>query len=273
MTTNMSVPHAASAGGVRIPAPGGGYLWADRRGSGSPVVLLHGAGMDSRLWDAVLPGLADHHEVIRFDARGLGRSASPEAPFSDVEDLGAVLDHFGHRRAALVGLSMGGETSLDFVLAHPDRVSALGLVGASVGGHHWPETAELSAYAAARRDRDAARLAAAELAIWASLGRTAPGGELVEAMVADNAERRILSEQHLAASADGDAAARLGAIGVPTLVVHGDHDHPEIGVIAERLATGIPDARAERIAGADHYLPLRTPARLTDLLLAHLARA
>ncbi|MFJ3793380.1 alpha/beta fold hydrolase [Kitasatospora sp. NPDC090091] len=273
MTTNTADPSAVPADDVRIPVPGGGHLWADRSGAGSPVVLLHGAGMDSRLWDPIVPRLAGHHEVIRFDARGLGRSAPPEAPFSDVDDLRTVLDHFGHRRAALVGLSMGGETSLDFALAHPDRVAALALVGASVSGHSWPATPELSAYSAARRERDAARLAELELSIWASLGRTAPGGELIEVMVADNAERRIISELHIAPSAEGDAEPRLGTITAPTLVVHGDHDHPEIGVIAERLAADLPAARAHRVPDADHYLPLRTPDRLAELLLAHLSRS
>ncbi|WP_272923400.1 hypothetical protein [Streptomyces sp. SID5643] len=41
-------------------------------------------------------------------------------------------------------------------------------------------------------------------------------------------------------------------------------------MIAERLVTGIPGARGETIPDADHYLPLRTPERLTELLLSHL---
>ncbi|NUP24261.1 MAG: alpha/beta hydrolase [Streptomyces sp.] len=257
---------------IRLPAPGGGMLWAERSGTGSPVVLLHGAGMDSRLWDAIVPELARHHDVIRYDARGLGRSTAPERPFSDVEDLRAVLDHFGLRRAALVGLSMGGETSLDFALTHPGRVGALGLVGASVSGHLWPEDPESVAYAAARRERDAAALAALELSVWASMGRTAPGGELIEAMVLDNARRRIVSEEYLAPSPNHDAEARLGDITAPTLVIHGDRDHPEIGAIAKRLIADIPGTGGEMIPDADHYLPLRTPERLTELLLGHLAR-
>ena len=91
--------------------------------------------MDSRLWDAIVPELAPHHDLIRYDARGLGRSAPPGKPFSDVEDLRAVLDNFGLDQAALVELSMGGETALDFALAHPDRVTGLALVAASVSGH------------------------------------------------------------------------------------------------------------------------------------------
>src|SRR5215470_15932342 len=99
---------------VYVPVSGEGSLWAQREGAGQPVVLLHGAGMDSRLWDGVFQLLARRHTVIRYDARGLGRSTAPSQPFWDVEDLHTILDHFGVDRAALVGLSMGGETSLDF---------------------------------------------------------------------------------------------------------------------------------------------------------------
>ncbi|MFC5723590.1 alpha/beta fold hydrolase [Streptomyces gamaensis] len=256
---------------IRIPAPGGGSLWAERGGTGNPVVLLHGAGMDSRLWDAVAPVLRAHHDVIRYDARGLGQSSRPEQPFSDTEDLRAVLDHFGLRRAALVGLSMGGETSLDFALAHPDRVTELALVGTSVSGHVWPHDARTSAYAAARHQGNASSLARLELSIWASMGRAAPGGELIQEMVEQNAARRITSERYFAHTPDRDAASRLGHITAPTLVVHGDRDHPEIAAIAERLTAEIPDAQGHVVPDADHYLPLRTPERLTELLLAHLS--
>ncbi|MFF7205537.1 alpha/beta fold hydrolase [Streptomyces sp. NPDC008141] len=270
MTTNFRERSDMPPREVRIPAPDGGRLWAERNGTGSPVVLLHGAGMDSRLWNAIVPELARHHDVIRYDARGLGRSTPPDKPFSDVEDLRAVLDHFGLRRAALVGLSMGGETALDFTLAHPERVTALALIGASVSGHVWPQSPELSAYATARSERATATLAELELAIWAAMGRTAPGGELIETMVASNAEQRVVSEEHCVLSTGRDAEPHLADIAAPTLVVHGEHDHPEIAVIAERLVADIPRACGETISDADHYLPLRTPERLTKLLLSHL---
>ncbi|SOB83376.1 alpha/beta fold hydrolase [Streptomyces sp. 1331.2] len=266
----MSPDTGHPASQVQVPAPGGGRLWAERSGAGRPVVLLHGSGMDSRLWDAVVPALSRHHDVIRYDARGLGRSTDPEQPFDDVEDLRAVLDHFGLPSAALVGLSMGGETALDFALAHPGRVDSLGLVGASVSGHDWPPSPETAAYAQARRQGDAAALAELELSVWAAMGRTAPGGELIATMVAENAARRLVSEHFLAGAPARPAEPRLGEVTAPTLVVHGDRDHPEIAAIAHRLAADIPGAHGHLVPDADHYLPLRTPERLTDLLLAHL---
>jgi 3-oxoadipate enol-lactonase len=256
---------------TQVRVCGDDRLWAQCDGAGLPVVLLHGAGMDSRLWNAVVPRLVHRHLVIRYDARGLGRSTTPSEPFWDVDDLCAVLDHFGLDRAALVGLSMGGETALDFVLTHPGRVSTLTLIGTSVSGHEWPHTAELSAYASARRERDPIRLADLELSIWASMGTAAPGGELIARMVTDNAQRRVASE-HLAIYPEQDAISRLEHITAPTLVVHGDQDHPEVATIARRLVTAIAGAQLTVVPGADHYLPLRTPERLTDLLLTHLSR-
>ncbi|MEO6089989.1 MAG: alpha/beta fold hydrolase [Umezawaea sp.] len=157
------------------PVSGEGRLWTEQSGDGAPVVLLHGSVHDSRLWDGVFPDLALHRTAIRYDARGLGRSTLPTAPFRYEDDLLAVLDHFDVERAALVGLSMGGEVALDFTLEHPERVRSLTLVAASAGGHDWPRSPELDAYAAADRGSDPDRLAELELAVWAPLGDRAPG--------------------------------------------------------------------------------------------------
>ncbi|MEU5848765.1 alpha/beta fold hydrolase [Saccharopolyspora shandongensis] len=93
------------------------------------------------------------------------------------------------------------------------------------------------------------------------MGAAATGGELIEVVVADNAERRLAAGD-LARCPDQAAISRLDRIAVPTLVVHGDQEHPAIVAIAERLVADIPDARLEVVPGADYYLPLRVLDRL-----------
>jgi len=249
-----------------VPVSSEGRLWTEQSGDGAHMVLLHGSVHDSRLWDGVFPDLALHRTAIRYDARGLGRSTLPTAPFRYEDDLLAVLDHFDVERAALVGLSMGGEVALDFTLEHPERVRSLTLVAASAGGHDWPRSPELDAYAAADRGNDPDRLAEVELAVWASLGDRAPGYPAIATMVTENARVRAGVEKGHVLFAEEGAVEHLDRVEVPTTVVVGDHDHPEIGVIARRLAEGIPGARLEVVAGADHYLPLRAPERLTEII-------
>ncbi|MEU3461948.1 alpha/beta fold hydrolase [Streptomyces sp. NPDC006733] len=250
-----------------IPVSGGGHLWAERAGDGPPLVLLHGSVHDSRLWNRVFAPLAQHHTVIRYDARGHGRSTLATAPFRYEDDLLAVLDHFAFPAAELVGLSMGGEVALDFTLEHPERVRALTLIAASAGGHEWPRSPDMEAYGAAQHGSDARRIAELELTLWASLGDRAPGFDVIEPMVRQNADIRAAAAKGHALDPDEDAVGRLDRIAVPTTVIVGDHDHPEISVIARRLADGIPDARTEVVGNADHYLPLRAPGRLLELLL------
>ncbi|MFD5142159.1 alpha/beta fold hydrolase [Streptomyces sp. NPDC058401] len=250
-----------------IHVPGGGRISAEKAGDGPPLVLLHGSVHDGRVWNRVFAGLARHRTVVRYDARGHGRSTLPTGPFRYEDDLLAVLDRFGFRTAGLAGLSMGGEVALDFTLEHPERVRSLTLIAASAGGHEWPRSPGTDAYAAARRGSVGSRIAELELGLWAGLGDRAPGYEVIEPMVRENAEAWAAAEKGHALDPDAPAVGRLDRIGVPTAIVVGDHDHPEIGVIAGRLADGIPGARREVVAGADHYLPLRAPERLLDILL------
>jgi pimeloyl-ACP methyl ester carboxylesterase len=114
----------------------GARLYVEEAGDGHAVVFLHPGLWDCRTWDPQFELFADRYHVVRYDARGYGRSTRPEpgVAYSHVRDLLAMLDDSGIDRAALVGCSMGGTNEVDFVLEHPDRVLALVLVAAGVDG-------------------------------------------------------------------------------------------------------------------------------------------
>ncbi|MEX2204105.1 MAG: alpha/beta fold hydrolase [Actinomycetota bacterium] len=88
----------------------GGRLEFDVAGDGPPVVFLHPGLWDRRTWDDQFGLFSKTYRVVRYDARGYGRSSRPEPgyPYSHVEDLAAVMDAAPVDRAALVGCSMGG---------------------------------------------------------------------------------------------------------------------------------------------------------------------
>src|ERR1700745_2123032 len=154
-------------------AVSGGEGWAEDRGSdGPPVVLLHPGVGDSRIWEPVLPALTASYRVIRYDARGFGRSPAPTVKFSLLADLITVLDYYGLDRAAMVGCSQGGGSALGLALEQPARVTALVLLCPGVPGYPWPEEPdELDAeYERAPEAGDVDALADLLQRIWAGGG-------------------------------------------------------------------------------------------------------
>lgn len=95
---------------VRIP---GGSLYYEEAGHGSAVVLLQSGNFDSRTWDPRFLPLARTHRVIRYDARGLGRSSPAETPYAAHDDLLALLDSLRISRTSLVGISGGARIAID----------------------------------------------------------------------------------------------------------------------------------------------------------------
>jgi pimeloyl-ACP methyl ester carboxylesterase len=259
-------------------------LAAEERGTGPPVVLIHEAIADMRMWDDVVPALAERHRVIRYDLPGHGFSPLGGDTIDPIADLEAVLDTFGIERAALVGCSIGGRIALEFALERPARVSALLLVAPALRDHEFSgvvrQAAEEVNAAFERGDYEAA--ADAMVRIWLIGPRRSAAD--VEPAVAERVREMSLQSFPLHAEAlaagndprgadgpDPPASARLGEIGVPTLVLVGDADVPDILQIADRLEAGIPGARKVVWPGAAHSPALERPRELERLVLDFLA--
>ncbi|MFM2422854.1 MAG: 3-oxoadipate enol-lactonase, partial [Pseudomonadota bacterium] len=103
--------------------------------SGAPtapsVVLHHPLATRLDYWDPVMAGLEKAFRVIRFDARGHGRSTAALPPYTFdmlAADVIGLMDHLGVKRAQFIGLSMGGMVGQKLGLAHAARFSSLTLV-------------------------------------------------------------------------------------------------------------------------------------------------
>jgi pimeloyl-ACP methyl ester carboxylesterase len=101
--------------------------------SGSPVILLHGGGMDSASisWGAEIAPLSAHHRVLAPDLPGYGESDKPAVEYTldyYAHFLSHLLDALHLDKASLVGLSLGGGIALSFTLNYPTRVDKLVLV-------------------------------------------------------------------------------------------------------------------------------------------------
>jgi pimeloyl-ACP methyl ester carboxylesterase len=86
----------------------GARLFYEIAGGGPPLTLLHGFSLDTRMWDDQCAALAQRYRVLRYDARGFGRSAVPTAErYSHAEDLRALLGYLEIAYTALIGFSLG----------------------------------------------------------------------------------------------------------------------------------------------------------------------
>ncbi|MFF2482407.1 alpha/beta fold hydrolase [Paenibacillus sp. NPDC058071] len=116
----------------------GGRIFYTVSGSGDPLILIHGNFNDHQIWNEQVDSLAAQYKVIRYDLRGYGLSSTPTAPFSNVDDLKALVDSLKLQNVTLVGSSLGGSVAVNFTLAYPGLVNALILVSPSINGRSYP---------------------------------------------------------------------------------------------------------------------------------------
>ena len=288
------------------PSDDGIEIWYTTDGdpSGEPLLLIMGLSTQHVGWDedlvALLVGRGFH--VIRFDNRDVGLSTKPdvgdlpvverimaafggaevEAPYllSDMAaDAVAVLDALDIQSAHVMGASMGGMIAQTVAIEHPERVRSLVSVMSTTGargvGEPDPSVMDILLEAAPTE-----REAAIERSVKVAHVIGSPG--LVdEDAVRDKAARAFdrcsypvgAGHQLLAIVASPDRTDALGAVSVPTLVVHGDVD-PLVGVSGgEATAAAIPGAELRIVEGMAHDVPRQHWPELVDAVAAVASRA
>jgi 3-oxoadipate enol-lactonase len=242
-------------------------------GSGPPVVLTHDGLLHSESWDAQLGVFASDYRVARWDRRGYGRSPRPTVPFSSVEDLAAVVRSVSHSPATLVGSSFGGLVSVQCALDHPRLVAALVLVGPVISGLPFSEHfdtrggCEMPAFDAP---------VAEQIAYWSSsdLWFVAPANtaarQRLQALLTAN-PHNLRPPLELERHPERPALPRLGEIAVPTLIVVGEHDIPDVHAHCGAIEAAIPDAKRVVLAGSGHVPHLEVPDAFNRVVLEFLA--
>ena len=251
----------------------------DRRGSGEPLVLLHGIGHRWQAWEPVIDRLAEHHDVIALDLFGFG--ASPmlpaERPYTvpaAVEALAEVFEDLGVSRPHIAGNSLGGMLALE--LASRDLVRS---VTALSPAGFWTARDRAYAIQALSGIRMIARLKpSVQQAVFASKAARIAGGSLLFGKPSWLTAEIMLGDMAAMAGAPGfDAVVEAGgrdyffmspAPKVPTTIAWGSRDRILWPRQARRCAEILPDARHIRLPGCGHVPMGDDPARVADVILA-----
>jgi pimeloyl-ACP methyl ester carboxylesterase len=241
-------------------------LYYEEHGRGEPLVLVPGFGTGLWIWYRQVPALAERFRVVVFDPRGVARSQSPDAPFTMrdlADDLAALLGELGVEKAHVLGASFGGFVAQEFALAHPERTRSLVLCCTSYGGagHRPPAPETLAAIASTKGLNTAERVRENLLLAFSPRFVGGQPGE-VERVVNLRAENDVPEHAYLRqlqAAVAFDAAARVGGINAPTLVITGDEDVIVPHENSLNLAAAIPGSTLRIVAGGSHTFFIERP--------------
>jgi 3-oxoadipate enol-lactonase len=244
----------------------GAELHYEEKGSGPPLLLMHGTGAYADLWTPVLDGLARSWRVISYDRRGFGRSSGPRPRLADhARDAAALLTALDASPATVVGWSGGGVIALDLATSHPDSVAELFLAepAAHLLTHPTRSTLVMQTRSAlqkfVRRDAGAA---AQTMYRWAS--RRTTGGSTFDDLpqawqdqMVSHAGSTVREMDQLMLPYPRRSAIR--SISCPVTVIEGELSDPVFIAADAFVRRLLPQARLLTLPGAAHFLHIDQP--------------
>lgn len=244
-------------------------VYYDDRGSGHPVVLVHGGIMDHQSWGNQIPELAKHFRIISPDTRAHGRSTDSDKPLTYdlfASDVVGLLVELGIAKASFVGFSDGGCVGLLLAAKYPEMVDKVVLIGTPHDTSNYQEgTAELFATITPEQ-------------FYGMVGEDSAFGEVVKkaevvypsAQAWQNFWVKLVNG--LWSREPKIELASLSSITAPTLLLHAANEQFFDRRHSEDLAATIPNATLGTVPGATHCSPQENPDAVNAAVIGFLSR-
>lgn len=252
----------------------GSRIHFDDVGRGDVVLLVHGLGLDLRMWDAQVPVLAERYRVVRLDLHGFGKSSGITGPYSHAELIGELLGYLEIARAHVVGLSYGGQIAAEFVQAYPERARSLVLVDTDISGLPFktlgPSLGKI--FAVGKTDVEAAKRLWLNHEIFAAAREQPLVLARLEQMISDYSGWIFANAgAKLERKPKPPSAEVLQDLRLPALVVVGERDLLDFQDMADEVVKRLPGARKVVLEGAGHLCNMEAPASFNRVLLEFLS--
>jgi pimeloyl-[acyl-carrier protein] methyl ester esterase len=249
-------------------------LYRHTRGTGLPLVLLHGWGMNAAVWEPLLPGLAERFAVTVMELPGHGASPPADGGLDAWADR--CLDA-APSRAWWLGWSLGGQVVLQVALRAPERVEGLSLVASTprfVQADDWPDAMPAVTFTQFADALAADPAATLQRFLALQVRGAADARETLRGLRSGLNARPPASDaglaQGLAILETADLRDALGRLRCRTHWIFGERDTLVPARVAGAVARLLPDAAIDIVAGAAHAPFLSHPypslARLFDRL-------
>ncbi len=249
---------------------GGTYARAD--GAGTPLVLIHGVGLDHTMWDGMAGLMARHHRVIRYDLLGHGQSAKPpgERYLADFAiQLEHLLHNLGIERAHIAGFSLGALVASAFAARFPDKLDKLVLM--NMVHERTPEQRS----AIAKRMQQLAEHGSAATVDAAIERWFTPSYKDTNPDVMATVRQRLLSNDpggylsayRIFANADDEASQNLSDIRTPTLALTAQDDIGSTPDMTHAIAAVLSEGHAKIVPNLRHGAPIEDPGAVAGPML------
>jgi 3-oxoadipate enol-lactonase len=242
------------------------------KGSGFPVVLIHGLAGDHAAWAAPMEAWSRDHRVLAFDNRGAGQSTQVDEPIS-TEDMArdtlALMDEVGIERAHVVGRSMGGAIAQHMALIAPERVHTLVVLASfakldPVGVRVLTNMREVLEWRGNWADH--ARHSVANFVSPEFFNENPETIAQIEGLIGGSSRLPACYVRQNHACLEHDTLERLGEIGCPVLILAGGAD-PICSLTATRwMGEGFPDSETVIFEESSHFFLIEQPERFMGVM-------
>lgn len=230
----------------------------------TPVVFLHGVGLDHTVWDAVVPTFADRAVALDLPGHGAQPPLTREVSLGELAE--DVLRRMPGGPVHLVGFSLGALIAQHIAAHHPDRVLTLTCVSAVCERTEREAAAVLQRLELARTDfRESMRRAVDRWFPPDGPGTEAERAATREVLLANDVDS-YLHAYRVFATGDRDVAAALPRIAAPTLAITGQLDPGSTPEMSYRLQQLVPHCTVRVLPGVRHMLPVEAPGELIESL-------
>jgi pimeloyl-ACP methyl ester carboxylesterase len=244
-------------------------LFYTEQGRGTPIVLIHGTGMNADMWGELAPALAVQHHVIAYDRRGHSRSPAP--PSKDYhqhsEDAAALLAFLHISSTIVIGWSAGGIVALDLALHHPNLVQSLVLIEPPLHAKNHPDISLILTLLKVQFQRRIIGQQQAAITFLRYALSSTTGESAFDRWPA--AWQQAMGDNTAAVLAELDTGtgeelqpAQLATISCPVTCLRGALSQPFLVRATDRLTRLFPHANYDIIPDVAHGLPVDTCAEV-----------
>lgn len=242
-----------------------GIINYKEKGTGEPLILIHGVGLDHTMWERQVEELSADFRVIVYDMVGHGGSEHPPAPYvlsQYVEQLAGLMNCLNIEKSNIVGFSMGGMVAQAFALKHKEKLRTLTIMSAVANRTEEQRTAILSRVEEVRKSGPSSTIEPA-IRRWFNKEFLETEEEMVNqvrARLQTNNPSSYLAAYALFATADKDLWPQLQNIKLPTFIITGEYDSGSNPEMAMEMHKQIENSVVMIVPNMKHMLPVEGAA-------------